>query len=167
MAINKFIEAKTERKIKELIRPGTLKDDVGLVITNAVYFKASWARPFPEEATKDDLFHISASKAVRAKLMSTTQVFKYAMVGGAQLLEILYVSGRMSMVIVLPVDRNGLAQVERSMNYQTIASWVNALKLARVNVTLPRFTMTRDFELSKILKSMGMSSAFTKRTADF
>src|SRR5258705_258165 len=70
VAINKFIEAKTERKIKELIPPGTLKDDAGLVITNAVYFKASWAMPFPEEATKDDWFHISASKAVRAKLMS-------------------------------------------------------------------------------------------------
>ena len=167
VAINKFIEAKTERKIKELIPPGSLNDDVRLVVTNAVYFKASWAMPFPEEATRDDWFHISASKAVRAKLMSNTQVFKYAMVGGAQLLEIPYASGRMSMVIVLPVDRSGLGQVEQSMNDQTIASWVNALKIARVKVTLPRFTMTNRFELSKILASMGMRSAFDPRTADF
>ena len=53
------------------------------------------------------------------------------------------------------------------MNDQTIASWVNALKIARVKVTLPRFTMTNRFELSKILASMGMRSAFDPRTANF
>jgi serpin B len=166
IAINKFVEEKTERRIKEIIPSGMLSPDMRLVITNAVYFRANWAIPFLEEATREDWFHISASKAVRAKLMSTTQWLGYATVGDAQVLEVRY-AGRMSMIIALPRGKNGLAQVERTMNDKTIASWVNALKMTRVKLTLPRFTMTSSYKLRTILESMGIRSAFDWRTADF
>ena len=46
LAINRWVEQKTEDRIKDLIPPGLLDDTTRFVLTNAVYFNAAWKLPF-------------------------------------------------------------------------------------------------------------------------
>src|SRR5262249_19657250 len=54
--INRWVEEQTQNKIKDLFPPGVLNTMTRLVLTNAIYFKAAWAQPFYEHATKSDDF---------------------------------------------------------------------------------------------------------------
>ena len=45
-SINSWVEERTEARIKDLIPPGVLDDRTRLVLTNAIYFKGDWTKPF-------------------------------------------------------------------------------------------------------------------------
>src|SRR6266542_4087785 len=50
-AINAWVEEQAKNKIKDLIKPGILRGDTRLVLTNAIYFKAAWMRSFDPKKT--------------------------------------------------------------------------------------------------------------------
>ncbi len=51
--INLWVENKTQQKIKDLIKPGSLDPLTRLVLANAIYFKGDWLSQFYKELTKD------------------------------------------------------------------------------------------------------------------
>ena len=99
--------------------------------------------------------------------MSTTHGFRYGKTADAQVLELPYASGDMSMMIVLPSEKDGLAKLERSMGDASIAIWARSLSSTKVNVKLPRFGMTSSFSLGQTLGALGMPLAFQSGSADF
>ena len=49
--INDWVARQTRERIKDLLVPGSVDSLTRLVITNAVYFKGEWLKPFDESAT--------------------------------------------------------------------------------------------------------------------
>ena len=164
--INTFVSDHTEQRINDLI-PSALPKETKLVVTNAVYFKAGWRETFDESATADAPFFVSPSKTAPSRLMSVTHTFRYGKTADAQVVELPYASGDMSMMIVLPNDKNGLAKVEQSMNDASIATWAKSLSSTQVAVKLPKLTMTSTFSLAEKLSALGMPRAFDAQRADF
>jgi serpin B len=165
--INQWVEKQTDDKIKDLIGPGVLKPTTRLVLTNAIYFKGDWSNPFDAASTQQDQFHISATQFVMAPLMHRTGGYRYFDGGAFQALELPYAGNDLSMVVFLPRDVDGLEAFEQSFTAEAAGSWIARLAPAnKVVVTLPRFTMTQQFELSSALSAMGMPQAFTD-AADF
>lgn len=163
--INSHIERATEQKIKNLLPPGLVTADTRLVLTNAVYFKASWEHTFMDFMTKEDTFH--GAKDVKVKMMQQTEKLGYAEVGDAKVLELSYASGNMSMFVVLPNAKDGLAKIEAALDEAKLDSWAKAPTRTKVSVWLPRFTTTQSFSLAETLSAMGMPQAFDAKRADF
>jgi serpin B len=139
--------------------------DTRLVLTNAVYFKASWAEPFVERATEDGMFTRGDATQTKVRLMRRTDQYAYGETEHAQVLEIPYVSGDMSMVVVLPKAKDGLDAVETK---EGIDVWTGMLQgRSRVAVKLPKFTFTSGFDLNRALQAMGMRLAFDAGKANF
>jgi serpin B len=168
-AINQWVEKQTADKIKDLIKPGALTGQTRLVLTNAIYFKGSWADPFKKEMTKDEPFHLAAAdKSVNVPMMHRAGGYNYAEDDAAQILELPYAKNEISMVIVLPRKVDGLPQLEKAMDAKWLSEAANRLqKRDKVQVALPRFKMSAEFELSKILARLGMPLAFNAAKADF
>ncbi|MGA3264763.1 MAG: serpin family protein [Terracidiphilus sp.] len=167
LTINKWVEQKTESKITNLLPPGTLKPDTRLVLTNAIYFKGNWQTPFEMTLTQSDDFHVSQKQTVKAPLMHRTDSFNYLNGGTFQALEIPYKSGELSMIVFLPNDISGLPALEQSLTASNMQQWLSQLQsVPKVILTLPRFKMTRQFELNDTLGAMGMPQAFGTQ-ADF
>jgi serpin B len=61
---------------------------------------------------------------------------------------------------------DGLVELEKQATVANLTKWTSGLGSQPVRVFLPRFTMSSQFELSKELKDLGMTEAFT-RDADF
>ena len=165
--INQWIEAQTNNKIQNLVPPGTITPLTRLVLTNAIYFKGDWLDPFDKSATAVADFHVSPVQIVKAPLMHQTGSFNFLDGGTFQALELPYKGNALSMVVLLPNDVAGLSALEHSLSADALTGWIARLRSApRVIVTLPRFTMTQQFELSRTLAAMGMPQAFNS-AADF
>ncbi|HEY1500987.1 MAG TPA: serpin family protein [Acidobacteriaceae bacterium] len=170
--INDWVAKETKDRIQNLIGRGVLTPATRLVLTNAIYFKGTWRSPFVKGATTEDgEFHLSAKQTAKAPLMHRTGGYRYYDGGTFQELEIPYASGdpddALAMVVVLPKETDGLDALERKFTAAAAQEWVGKLApVEKVMVTLPRFTMTQQFELSGTLATMGMPHAF-EPSADF
>ncbi|MCP4638826.1 MAG: serpin family protein [bacterium] len=164
--INAWVEAQTKKKIRDLIQPGLLTSATRLVLTNAIYFKGTWAEEFKKTRTKDKPFHLTATDAVNVPTMHQTGIFQYAETDSARILEMPYKGHELSMVILLPKTLEGLPELERTLSAENLASWLRNKETADVEVSLPRFQTTCEFRLSDVLQAMGMRLAFST-SADF
>lgn len=164
--INAWVEKKTQDKIKELLKPGILSADSRLVLTNAIYFKAAWVRPFPEKATRMGEFQAAGGK-VKVPLMHTNLRTGYFDGGDFSMLELPYEHHDLSMLVLLPKKADGLAALEKKLTVANLKAWTAKLGDFLVDTTLPKFKTTAEFELKKVLSAMGMPVAFQRGRADF
>jgi serpin B len=165
--INAWVEKQTNDKIKDLISPGALNPTTRLVLTNAIYFKGNWQDQFDKEATQKEEFHLSTAQWVMTPMMHRTGGYRYYDGGSFQALEVPYSGNEISMVVLLPKQTDGLVALEKSFTSRSASDWIQKLEpVDKVILTLPRFTMTQEFELSSTLSAMGMSQAFSS-AADF
>src|SRR5579859_1025838 len=76
--INAWVADHTEQKILDLLAPGTVTADTRLVVTNAVYFKASWEHEFYAAGTRPEDFTTASGATVKAPLMHQVGYFRFA-----------------------------------------------------------------------------------------
>ena len=164
--INAWVESKTKDKIKELIKAGTLDSMTRLVLTNAIYFKGKWESQFKPEQTQDAPFTLLGGQNVNAPMMHQTGKFGYMETDILQALEMPYVNNDLSMVVLLPKKADGVKDLEKELVSDNLADWLARIHKREVQVFFPRFKMTSEFELAKVLGAMGMPDAFSGK-ADF
>src|SRR5262249_6720291 len=100
--INDWVAEQTRQKIRDLLQPSRLDVRTMLVLTNAIYFKALWARPFPKEQTAPADFLVTGQKRTRVELMNLTDRFPYLDGGLFHALELPYKGNELAMLILLP-----------------------------------------------------------------
>lgn len=166
--INGWVSEKTNAKIADLLPPGSVDPQTRLVVTNAIWFKGSWQFPFPKGATKKEPFKVDGKKVADADTMHLSDSFRLAKIPGLSVLELRYAESELAMWIALPDDpgSKALAKLEASLGPDTLGGWKAALKNARVNVALPRFTFRSGGAMNAPLQELGMKLAFTEK-ADF
>ncbi|MHC4474511.1 MAG: serpin family protein [Planctomycetota bacterium] len=103
---------------------------------------------------------------VQAAMMYQEGRFKYGRTQDLQILELPYKGNDLSMVVLLPKEVDGLAELERSLTRENLKRWLRDLHDREVRVYLPKFKITTGpVELKNILAQMGMPAAFSD--ADF
>ena len=166
--INEWVEAQTADKIEELLPSGTLSESTLMVLVNTVYFHDQWEFPFAEDDTTEAEFQVSAEESVTVPLMYQFGVFDYADMGDFHVVEMPYHSNRdLSMLVLLPHDPAGLAELEDQFNEDSLADCVAALESRQMRLYLPRFRIEAELSLNELLSSLGMPSAFDASRADF
>ena len=165
--INDWVSEKTGEKIKDLLSPGTIDGSTRLVLTNAIYFNASWSSPFPKRDTQKRPFHLAGGGRVEAPMMSKTSkdFYGYARGDGYQAVDVPYSRGEMSMTVLLP-DEGTFGKFEDSLNADTLDQILDDIEIDYVTLTMPLFKFESEFELPETLAGMGMPDAFGPR-ADF
>ena len=163
-AINDWVNAQTEQRIPELLGQGTLDDLTRLVLVNAIYLKAAWQTPFEEGATAPAPFTRLDGSTVDVPMMHMGGELLYATGTGWQAVELPYVGGKLSMLVIVPDE---LAAFEKTLDGASLAAIVDGLATRHVSdLGLPTFGTETKVELAKVLSAMGMPTAFTDR-ADF
>lgn len=164
--INEWVEEKTKDKIKDMIGPGVLDALTRLVLVNAIYFKGNWADQFEEELTKDAPFHPLSGESIEVPMMKQQETFGYAEHEDLQILQMPYAGDEMSMLVLLPKNMDGLADLQSVFNEESLEEWLRSIRKKEVLVFLPKFKVTSQFRLDETLASMGMPDAFSPEKAD-
>lgn len=164
--INAWVEENTNRRIQDLLPPGSIDGLTRLVLTNAIYFKGLWASPFDPEATRDQLFHVDATHSVEVAMMHQDGRFAHAHADGMQILELPY-KDDLAMIVLLPDATDGLSDLESKLTKESLQVWMESMQETRIDIALPRFSITSELELNQTLARLGMPSAFDPDLADF
>jgi serpin B len=170
--INRWVEDQTANRIRNLLPAGSILPETMLVITNAIYFKGTWATEFNEENTANEDFRVSPTKTVQVPMMKQTGAgskFWYAETGSFQVLGMPYASQggkELSMLVLLPTDGD-LEGAEDSLDVWTLSELRQDLVYQQVKVWFPKFKLETDYQMADTLSEMGMPSAFNLGVADF
>lgn len=165
-AINDWVSKETSGKIENLISPPAISG-ASLVLTDAIYCKGRWRKPFPKGATRNAPFHLADGATEDVPLMNVEGQFNYGESKTMQVVDLPFSAGRLSMVLFLPKDPDALAEVERSMNDADMTQNMAWVKPQVVHVFLPRFEFDASFSLQDTLQEMGMTDAFSSDFAKF
>ncbi len=137
--INQQIAKDTEEKITELLSAADLLSKPISILTNAVYFKASWQDSFLEEDTKQKDFHNANGKAVKVAMMSQTQHYKWASVDKWTLLEMPFkANAPENLWLMLPPEETPLALP----SVATLTKLESALSQREIDLSLPKIKLT-------------------------
>jgi serpin B len=165
-AINAWVERETRERIKDLIPPGGLTALTRMVLCNAIYFKGDWAEQFNPDRSEDAPFLCADGSRSEATLMRNKISIPYMEDQELQAVELPYQGGMISMLVLLPKVRNGLAPIEDGLNPERWHEILSALRPREVQLSLPRFKTSSQFSLAETLAKMGMPAAFGSE-ADF
>jgi serine protease inhibitor len=161
--INAWVKSATNGKIPSIV--DRIPPDLILYLINAVYFHASWARPFSPAATHSHTFTTGAG-ATQVQMMSEQGTFPYVKLANAEVITLPYKGGRYSMNVVLAAAGVSLQSLAHTLTPGVWKAWTTRTRSAYGSVSLPRFSLTNDHQLVAPLARLGMGSAFSQ-TADF
>uniref|UniRef100_A0A663MPC4 Serpin domain-containing protein n=1 Tax=Athene cunicularia TaxID=194338 RepID=A0A663MPC4_ATHCN len=174
--MNSWVEKQTGGKIKDLFPPGSIDSTTVLALVNAIHFKGQWAIKFEDKNTRKMPFRLNKVQEHRnVPMMCRTGKYKLArrQEDHVTVLELPYNGEELSMFILLPEnicdESTGLEQLESAITYEKLAEWTNMenVYLQEITVYLPRFRMKESYELTAVLKALGMRDAFILEQADF
>jgi serpin B len=175
--INGWVEDQTEKRIKDLLPPPSIKKDTRLVLVNAIYFLADWDEAFEKERTVDEPFHLTASTEKKVPTMKKVAHLRTHKIDGGRVVELGYKGLNANrdgmanaMWIVVPDAVDGLGALEKKLNADALKDWSGQLKADEpVALELPRFEVNPadSVDLVAELKALGMADALDKDKADF
>ncbi|WP_346354356.1 serpin family protein [Azotosporobacter soli] len=166
MTINHWVEERTDNKIKNLLQQGDLTYLTRLVLTNAIYFKGDWEKPFKAEATSNQPFRLADGSKIDAALMRQSDTFAYAESEGVQAVELPYAGDDVAMLVLLP--NGSAADLARNLSPEQIRTLRAQMTMKQVEVSLPKFKFATRYYLDdeKLLPALGMADAFDQYKAD-
>ena len=162
--INDWVSERTAKKIPELIPKDALDSLTRLVLTNAVYLKASWAEPFEASATSPEGFTRLDGSMVETSFMHQTESLGYATGAGWQTVELPYAGGKLALDVIVP-DPGKFAAVAQTLDNGT-ASFVGHIERRAVHLSLPKFQFRTQAELVDTFRALGLTDLFDPGRAD-
>jgi serpin B len=161
-AINGWVSERTKGLIPRILE--SLPEEMALALANAVYLDADWKHPFERSETRPGVFHGAAGTAT-VDFMHQTESLSYGTGPGYKAVELPYRSSTLSLLVMLPVGQR-LGSLQYRLDGRGLARIARGLSRKPVVLSLPRFHLNTDVELSGALKKLGMPTAFGE-TADF
>jgi serpin B len=167
--INRWVDGKTEKRVKDLIPSGAIVASTRLVLVNAIYFLGDWETPFAKEATRPQAFFTAKETKKEVPTMHRTGSFRTVKKHGASALEIPYKGGEMSMLVVVPDAIDGLAALEATLDAGNVEDLARSAKDEVVLAQIPKFEVEppSSLALGGHLQALGMKLAFDSQKADF
>jgi serpin B len=165
--INAWVREQTRGKIKDLVPDDVLSPSTRMVLSMAIYFASDWDHPFETGLTEQAAFYIAPGKKVQVPMMHQAGYFAYFRGDGFQALALPYQRDRFSMVLLLPDEIDGLAELEAQLDADDLREWLAAMRHEHVDLFMPRFRLETRIDLREVLRSMGMQAAFDPKAAEF
>lgn len=179
ITINDDIAKTTHDRIKDLIPKDIITEQTRLVLTNAVYFKSKWEKPFDEKSTKTEKFY-NADKPIETTIMHQNRKLSGVCIAKDYAIYDLPFNssseknekGAYVMRIVLPtIDDTHpmemrmelLEDVEKQLSGDIVSNCRYQF-FDNVYVAMPKFKLAPDtISIKGMLKSMGMHKAFSEQ----
>lgn len=174
----RWIDENTGGLLHEQAYAQELQSDSLFALTSTIYFKGSWTSKFSTDKTTEDIFH-SPDGDITCDFMHRKETLGEVYFGRnftAITLNLSSGYGSFKMNLVLPDE--GCTAVSMLSDNEAMkiltekrTNWENSdgdygYKLCDINISMPKFDITNELELSEVLKTLGVTDVFSG-SADF
>ncbi len=165
-----WLNEQTGGLLQDQVAGVELNPNTVLSLVSTIYFGAKWVNTFDPTKTYDDVFHASAGD-VTVPFMHQND-FSTAYVGKECKAISLPLGSGYRMVLVLPNEGVTVDAFLASQEWSDGVLGKNAIFKERpsywdIQISLPKFDISGDVDLSDGLKALGVHSIFDSATADF
>ena len=133
------------------------------MLTNAVYFKADWYRPFRPNSV-GDIFHSPAGDVTVPMMRGAGSVWMWSG-AGFHAARLRYAGAAHSMIVVVP-DLGTFDEFERGLTGAGIAAIFEDSHAVMGHLSMPRFHFATATRLDGALTALGMKDAFLPGVAE-
>ncbi|MGL4549824.1 MAG: serpin family protein [Gemmataceae bacterium] len=157
--INAWVAEQTRKRITALLPPDSINSTTTSVLVNALYLRAKWQTVFHKPGTRDGPFHRTPTEKVEVPMMRMPRTsLRYAKLEGAEVVELPYKGGQFAMVLLLPERHDRMDEAEKRLG--ELGDWIGTLRDYQVDLSLPKFKLSRQVSLRSTLKSIGLIYPF-------
>jgi len=166
--INDWVYDKTRGKIPEIV-PDPIPVHIIMYLINAIYFKGDWTYQFDKSRTSAAPFDLADGTQTTADMMShaTDVEIDVSWSEGVHVGDFAYGGGAYSMTILLPPTAAQLDSLIDHLTQANWSDWIGQLHSDEIRVSIPKFTLEYEIELTDALTALGMGIAFSETDADF
>jgi serpin B len=158
--INAWVKKETRDRIQELISTNALNKDTRLVLANAIYLKAPWAKEFRGDETRPRPFHLAGGQSIDVPTMTREDSYGYAKHEEFVAVAIPYSGGDLQLLLLLPETATGLPALESKLTPALLMECAR-IKSEDLALYLPKFKLEPPvFALRETLEALGMENAF-------
>ena len=98
--------------------------------------------------------------------MNINADFEYVITDDAQILRMPYKGDRLSMLLILPSERDGMTSLEDTITLDAIREGQQHMSSTYVEVSIPKFEIKTSYDLNKSLRGLGISDVFSAGLAN-
>lgn len=164
-AINAWAYDYTEGHISYLVPELAINKNTRLILSNALYFNGKWETQFDPEKNRIETFYATTGTQ-QVNYMRLKSKFNFYYDDLIQVLELPYCENKQSLFILLPKKNDGLALLEKTFDPFYLENILSDRNKKSVIVTIPKFKLAFDMEVSETFQAMGLQAPFTTK-ADF
>jgi serpin B len=159
--INEFVAERTEDLIPELLPEGFVNSRSVMVLVNALYLEADWARPFGKYPTEDQPFTRHDGSTVTVPLMHERELQGPAVATDTYAAtELPYEGGELSMLVIVPTEGH-FDEVQARLGDDLVEEIDAAATPGAVELFLPRFESTSNLDLRGLMEGeLGIEGVF-------
>ena len=161
--INQWVAEQTKDKIIDLLPPPPppiITEGTRLVLVNALYLKAPWAKGFVKQMTRNQPFKVHGTTPVSVPMMSKGEQMGYAKREGYTAVTLPYLGGELQFLILLPDDPAGVNALVAGITPENLRENAS-LEIRQVALSLPKFKLQGpSMDLAQNLQKLGMKTAF-------
>ena len=163
--VNRWAEEQTAGRIKGILQRENINERTRLVLTNAVYFKADWLRPFQASQTRSRPFRPAGGGSVSLPMMRQRSLFRLLETPSFEAVEMPYKGEELSMLIFLPRESSSLEQFEQGLEGEALSGWIDRLRASEprdLELVVPKLEVETRASLVPPLQALDMTRAFTQ-----
>lgn len=169
-AINRFVNAKTQGKISDLLEPSDVDALTRIALINAIYFKGDWKTKFERSRTTSRPFTVNGQTFNHPETMVTNSFFRMGTVPelDASILELPYTDEDYRMLVFLPNSDqpNAVRDLDSKLRTYNVDLVDPNLDYGRVIVEMPKFKASGKAQLSEVFRQLGVRTLFDSDLAD-
>lgn len=162
--INNWVNQKTDGMVPKILEQ--IPPEAVMYLINTLAFDAEWKEIYKEnrvsngkftkeDGTEQDVVFMSSEEDLYLEDEKATGFMKY------------YKDDKYAFVVMLPKEGVSVSEYIASLNGESLHAMLANPHHTEVITRIPKFEVEYDVEMSKILKSMGMTAAFDANKAEF
>ncbi|XP_027954676.1 alpha-1-antitrypsin isoform X3 [Eumetopias jubatus] len=157
--INDYVEKGTQGKIVDLVQD--LDKDTVFALVNYIFFKGKWEKPFEEEHTTVEDFHVDEHTTVKVPMMSRLGMFDiYHCDKLSSWVLLMDYVGNATAIFILP-DQGKMQQLEDMLTKEVLAKFLENRHTRSASLRLPKLSISGTYDLKTVLSKMGITKVFS------
>lgn len=162
--INEWVEENTDGMIRDIL--DQIPDAAVMYLVNALSFDAKWQEVYNEWDIREGEFITQRGYRRTVEMMHSEEKLYLADQYATGFIKY-YEGGRYGFAALVPYQGITLEEYVNSLTGEGLYALLSEPNEAKVMVSMPKFQVEFEQELSDILKTMGMTDAFDGELADF